>query len=121
MLAHIASKHIVKIERMLSSLASDLAELDIILRCNKQRRELEKATPKLSALYYFDGTIKLILPRKVLVAHLEGLNEDEAINSGFEKLVREIKTYRGKHFKTDSQYNRHETLRKDGLFKTYAL
>ncbi len=125
--------HIKKIDQMLPSLQSDLVELDLVIRENKKRRLnnvrietfeenhterfIDIANPKNPDPIYFDGTIKMILPKKPLVVHLKGGTIDEALSLGFERLFRELKTYKGKHFVSDSEYFDHETIRHDSRFE----
>lgn len=125
-LRHI-DKHIVKINQMLPGLDSDATELDFVIRQNKKKRlnhirletyeenhterAIEDASPKASDPIYFDGTIKLVLPKKPLSVHLKGATIDEAINTGFDRLFKEIETYKGKHYTSDSEYFDHATIR----------
>ena len=125
-LEHI-DQHIAKINRMLPNLGSDAAELDIVIRQNKKRRlnhikldEFEEnhgtltigyTNPKSPDPIYINGTIKLTLPKKPLAVNLEGASIDEAINIGFERLFKELKTYKGKHYASNSEYFDHTTIR----------
>jgi len=125
-LKHI-EKHVAKINHMLPNLDTDEAQLDLLLRENKKRRldhvrletfeedhtekTIENINPKASDPIYFDGTIRLVLPKKPLAVHLKGASIDEAINVGFERLFKEIETYKGKHYADDSEYFDHTTIR----------
>src|SRR3989344_1804577 len=80
-LKHI-EKHIAKINNMLPNLDPDATELDFIIRQNKKKRlnsqkheeleenhmekTIEDFYPKASDPIYFDGTIKLVIPKKPL-------------------------------------------------------
>lgn len=127
-LGHI-EKHIEKINHMLSHLQPDISELDLLIRENKKKRlndrnleafvenEMLKAKNRVNAKIlspiYFDGTIKLTLPKKPLTIHLHGTTLDEAINVGFDRLFGEIETYKGKHYTGNSEYFDHRTIRHD--------
>jgi len=120
---HIVEKHIKRIDRLFPKMQKDTAEMDILVRRNHQRKELgrfeiddidgeyiEFTAPKLSKPFYYDGTLKFTLPKKVLVVHFYGVDLIETINSGFSKLFREIDTYKGKHYKGDSEYFNHDSI-----------
>ena len=125
-LEHI-EKHIEKINHMLPNLDPDTTLLDFMLRENKKRRfnyirhetleenqtgkTIKNVNPKAPNPIYFDGTIKLVLPKKPLMVYLKGVTIDEVINTGFERLFEEIKTYKGKHYSGNSEYFDHKTIR----------
>ena len=108
--SHIAERHINKINHLFPTLKPDIDELDILIRKNHQHGKILNL-PKLSKPNYYDGDLKLTLPKKVLVVHLFGTNLSEVINRGFSKLIREIQSYKGTHFKSRSQYKNHNTIR----------
>ncbi len=66
---------------------------------------------------YYDGTLDFILPKKRLVAKMLGKTVEEAIKDGFDELFRELDTYKGLHFKEDSKYFDHDTIRKNSKFE----
>ncbi len=101
MLLHI-KLHVRKLARVLPEFKSSLPLLEIVMR--KQRNRTF-------------GTIKLILPKKPLVVHAQGFVIDEAINVGFDRLMREVDTYKGKHFVGDSEYFNHNSIRKAEYFR----
>lgn len=74
----------------------------------KTRHDYMKTKLKLAN---FEGWVKLILPKKVLYARFQG----ETVRDGFSKakrhLLKEIKKYKDLHFKSQSQYPSHETIR----------
>lgn len=119
-------KYVVKVERILPHFAPDLVFVDIVLKKHKIHRlnhikdyEPEEneiivghVNPKAKSSVYFDGIIKLILPKKPLIVHLKGSMIDESIHAGFDRLIKEIETYKGKHFSGDSKYYDHRTIRK---------
>lgn len=123
--------HIKKINHVLPDLNPDIAELDLLIRENKKKKLhdvkpedlkenlMQKAKAKVisKALspIYFDGTIKLVLPRKPLTIHLKGASIDEAINVGFARLFREIEIYKGKHYSSNSEYFDHRTIRHNSM------
>lgn len=59
----------------------------------------------------FEGWVKLILPRKVLYAHFKGVSVRGALKAGVRNLSKEIKKYKELHFKSQSKYPHHETIR----------
>lgn len=125
------NKHIEKLVQLLPNLNSDLAFLELIIRRHKKKRldhmlkhiketsggnqQAKKLTTinlKASSPVYYNGTIMLRLPKKPLVAHIFGTTIDEAINIGFERLVKELETYKGEHFQGHSEYSNHRSIRK---------
>lgn len=126
-LAHI-KEHVEKVNRLFPHLASDITELDICMRENKQKKlnriKLEEGEEKYTGKsgeavhpkdpnpIYFDGVIKLVLPKKPLVVHFKEATIDGAINVGFERLCKKIKTYKGKHYSGNSEYYDHRSIRK---------
>ncbi|OGH17291.1 MAG: hypothetical protein A3C30_01665 [Candidatus Levybacteria bacterium RIFCSPHIGHO2_02_FULL_40_18] len=93
---------------------SDYPLLEIVLRKNK------KKSLKVQPLHgheaadnpvYYDGKLDLILPKKRLVSKMLGKTVDEAIKDGFDELFRELETYKGLHFGSDSEYYDHGTVR----------
>ena len=130
-LAHI-ERHVKKINHMLPFLDPDAVTLDFVLRKNRKKRlnhikieifeedhqekSIEQINPKAESPIYYDGTIKMILPKKPLVVHIAGENIDQAINIGFERLFKELETYKGRHLVDDSEYFNHDTIRKNSKF-----
>lgn len=124
--------HIEKVSHMFPDLKPDIAELDIVIRENKKKKlhdvkslELEeiptrkstkKVVSKVLRPVYFDGTIKLVLPKKPLTIHLKGASIHQAVSKGFDRLIAEIETYKGKHYSGDSKYYDQRTIRHALLF-----
>jgi len=89
--------------------------LDLVFK-RKKERILSHAspTPKASLAICFDGTIKMVLPKKPLIVRFKKATIDEAVNIGFDRLFKEIETYKGKHFTNNSEFYNHDTIRKVG-------
>ncbi|MCL5411716.1 MAG: hypothetical protein M1150_03165 [Patescibacteria group bacterium] len=118
-----------RLSRFLSDMAIDLPLLEIIIRKHKKRRldhilenvsvdpevNIVSVTPKSSSPVYYDGTMRLQLPKKPIVAHFDGKTVDEALEVGFKRLTRELDTYKGEHFGSDSEYFDQKTIRKLGI------
>jgi len=62
---------------------------------------------------YYDGTLDFILPKKRLITKMLGKTVREAIKDGFDELFIELDKYKGLHFKDDSEYFDHRTIRKE--------
>ncbi len=120
-------KYLTKINKIIPTFEDDLVEMDLVLKEYKKRGSGGKKTelveeefdlpvendiPKTSEPTYFEGTIKMILPHKPLVVRLKGLSEEEAINKGFDTLIRELQKYKGKYFTSNSEYFDHKTIRR---------
>jgi len=125
-------RHVQKLSVLFSEMEEDLPFLEIIVKKHKKRRlnhvtdeirfddtieTIESVSPKYHSPVYYDGTIKLILPRKSLVAHTKGFLPDQAIDKGFVRLMKEAKTYKGKHFTGNSEYFDHRSIRKINFSK----
>ncbi len=105
---------------------SDYPILDMIIR-KKRKKSLSHTEKKLISEYevnppagghraidnpvYYDGTIKLITPKKPLVTSLLGKTLEEAIEKGFRHLIREISKYKGMHFRSHSEFFDHSSIR----------
>lgn len=92
-------KHIKKLVSFLPQFDPDLPFFELIIKKHKRKR------------LNYDGTIMLRLPKKPLATHIIGANIDEAINIGFKRIVKELKTYKGEHFQSDSGYFDHTSIR----------
>lgn len=86
-------KEAKRLDRYLPDFAVDLSLLHIFISFHKTKG-------------YFDGSITLHLPRQALNVHFRSSLIDQAIKSGFAKLRRELKEYKGRHFMGDSEYPR---------------
>lgn len=118
-------EHVVKLAQFLSDFDPDLLLLNLVIRKHKKRRlnhisesvldrgetQIGTANPKAEAPLYYDGTIVLVLPKKPLIVHFLGQTLSEAVSIGFERLFKELDTYKGKHFPNDSEYFDHRSVR----------
>ncbi|MBI2031707.1 MAG: hypothetical protein HYT08_03775 [Candidatus Levybacteria bacterium] len=129
-LLHIKN-HVRKLAGLLPEFRVDLPLLEIIIKRHKKRRLnhitdevridnvieiVESVTPKSEDPIYYDGTIKLILPKKPLVVYTRGFLLDQVIDVGFHRLTKEIKTYKGKHFVGNSEYFDRRSIRTGDYF-----
>jgi len=62
--------------------------------------------------YFFDGTMLINLPKKPLVVQMIGKSVKEAFLAGFESMKEELLKYKGKHFKSHSEYFDKSSIRK---------
>ncbi|MCR4324442.1 MAG: HPF/RaiA family ribosome-associated protein [Candidatus Curtissbacteria bacterium] len=93
-------RHVQKLEQWLPHIDRGLGLIKVVIKRNRRRN-------------FFDGSIYLSLPKKHLYTYFQGANADEAINQAFEHLFKELSRYKGKHFTNDSQYYRHESVRRN--------
>lgn len=122
----VIGKHAKKLTLFLSQIKSNLPLLDIIIRKQKKRRlnsginsvdvvyniKSKFAFPKIKTPFFYDGTLKLILPKRSLIVHIKGNLIEEAIKAGFSRLIKELNNYQGKHHKGNSKYFDHRSIRK---------
>lgn len=94
----VIERHIKKISQYLPHLNPNLGLVKLVIKRNKRRN-------------YFDGSLSLSLPKKHLHAYFQGFYAEEEIKNAFERLLKELGRYKGKHFTNDSQYFRHESIR----------
>ena len=120
-------RHLRQIEKDLSDMDPNLPILDVIVREHNKKRlnhhaieemelngskaYLKTVHPKYPSSVYFDGSIRLILPKKPLFVKFEGGVIDKALDVGFERLLKELETYKGKHFSGYSAYRDHSSIR----------
>jgi len=108
-------KHIEKIAQLIPYVNSDRDEIDLVVRKYHERGSIHISAhsikTKFKRPYYYEGVLKMTLPRKVLAVHFVDENKDFALNKGFEKLFKELMKYRGIHFKANSKYDNHSTFR----------
>lgn len=120
-------KNVKKVLKFSPNYDSDLPLLEFIIRKHKKRSSnrvignysiddneiiTKNKKGKNSNSTYYDGTIFLRLPFKPLAIRILGNSFDEAINSGFEKIYKDLNKYKGKHIRSDSEYPDHSTIRK---------
>ncbi len=65
---------------------------------------------------YFDSSVYFVLPKKHLYSHFRGITPQETIKHSFDRLLKESAKYKGKHFTNDSQYFRHDSIRKNSEY-----
>lgn len=61
----------------------------------------------------FKGWVKVIFPKKVLYAEFKGVTVYESLFKARRTITGEIKKYKELHFKSQSRYPRHETIRQN--------
>lgn len=89
-----------KIDHQLPNLVSDLPLVDLIIKKNPRKGN------------FFEGKLMLSLPKKNLIAHFEGASLGLSLHEGFDKLLKELKKYKGMHYSSDSTYFDHGSIRK---------
>jgi|SRR5581483_7030889 len=94
-----------KLANRLSNFVIDLPMLEVILHKSQKKGG------------YFEGTLKLNLPKKPIVAHEKGITIEDAMHNGFYCLLKEFEKYKGKHFKGSSKYPNHDTIRARGWYE----
>lgn len=99
--------YISKLSRHLLKFKEALPILTFVLKKDKTT----SSAPKEKSAYYYEGTIKLLLPKKPLIAHIRESYTIEAIESGFKRIIKELQTYKGKHFKSHSDYKNHDSIK----------
>lgn len=62
---------------------------------------------------FFEGSLGLNLPRENLNIHFRAKSLGGAINFGFERLLKRLIKYKGKHFVDNSEYPKKGTVRGD--------
>ena len=90
--------HVLKLDKLLPTLQSDLVTLDIKL-------DQIKTPPS------FSVRMNMIVPKKPLIVTGEADSIESVIREGFSKLLSELKKYKGKHFKSNSEYPDKKTIR----------
>lgn len=114
------NKHFQKVNKLLPHFNPDLLSVNFFIRKNDDKyytkrkhrhtkRDYLKVKPSLA---HFEGWIRLTLPKKALYTHFKGENVEECIHAGIKHLIKEIKKYKDLHFKSQSQYPSHETIRR---------
>lgn len=114
---------ISKVNRMLPEFKPDLPVLSFFIRKISQKYHIKrkhahavhdyaKVKPGLAR---FDGRVNLALPGKTLYSHFNGSTIEEGIHQGVRQLVKEIQKYKQLHFKSQSKYPNHATIRKGGV------
>lgn len=97
--------YLSKLSRYLIQFREKLPIFTFILRKDKK----VSTSPKEKSPFYYEGTMKLSLPKKPLVAHIRETFVVEAIEKGFKRILKELQTYKGKHFKAHSDYKSKES------------
>jgi len=99
--------YVSKLSRYLIQFREKLPILTFILRKDKK----VSALPKEPSPFYYEGTIRLRLPKKSLVSHIREAFTTQAIEKGFRRILKELQTYKGKHFRGHSKYRSKESLK----------
>ncbi|OGH13161.1 MAG: hypothetical protein A2687_05240 [Candidatus Levybacteria bacterium RIFCSPHIGHO2_01_FULL_38_26] len=106
-------QHTKKLSTLLSKRSLSPSLLDILIKKHKRVTSASDRSSVDNPIYY-DGTIKLVLPKKPLVVRMIGKTIDEAVKNSFAKLTKKLETYKGKHISSNSKYLDHSTIRKGG-------
>lgn len=110
--------HLQTISKQLPHLKSDLPHLNILIK-KAAHRYFPKKLPHLFTSYsekkpdlaLFEGLMTLSLPRKTLIVRFQGKTVKECLDYGYHGLKRELKKYKDLHFKSESQYPDHRSIR----------
>lgn len=120
----ILNRNLEKVSRILPHFKSDLPAINFFIKKNDDKYHKRKYSNKgkdytstKSALAHFEGWLRLILPRKALYIHFRGATVEECIHAGIKHLIKEIKKYKDLHFKSQSQYPHHESIRKENTYE----
>lgn len=113
------NRHLEKLSRFLKNIEADLPILHLIIRKNRDRYHPKKiSSPKAKSyvstkpsLAYYEGSIVLTLPKKLLYAHFKGQTVDECVNLGFERITQKVIKYKDTHFPTESEYPDRASIR----------
>lgn len=113
------SKYLFKAGKLLPHFQPDLASFNILVRKNndtyhhsRKRHHAKDYVKTKPALARFEGWIRLLLPKKVLYSHFKGATIEEGVRTGIGHLTKEIKKYKDLHFKSQSRYPDHRSIRK---------
>ncbi len=113
------NEHLEKINRSLQHTESDLLMLRLIIRKNVDKYHPPRIHPHLhktyadtkTALAYFEGSLTFRLDKKQLFVHFKGYTIDECINTGFDRIFKELEKFKDLHFPSESEYPNHESIR----------
>lgn len=101
---NILAEHLQQLERMLPYKHVDSAELNLLIERQQAHHDDDNN-------YEIHAT--LTLPHAVLRSSATGKRFSNCVVNGFDRLVRQIANYKGKHYPAHTEYARHETIRKD--------
>ncbi|MBI2337937.1 hypothetical protein HYU95_02030 [Candidatus Daviesbacteria bacterium] len=112
-------KHLKKITRLLPGMKEDLVVFKLIIRRNidkyypaKTRTHRHRSYADIRpALAYFEGAATFRLGKRQLYAHFKGQAVKECIDRGFDLIFRKLKQYKDLHFRSESQYPDHNSIR----------
>lgn len=105
----ILNKNLEKINRLLPHLNPDLTSLNFFIKRNISKTKTIQVN--------YEGWMRLILPKKALYTHFKGMTVEECIHTAIKHILREIKKYKDLHFKSQSQYPNHDTIRKERIYE----
>lgn len=107
-------KYVRKVSKFLSDIDIYLLQFDIILRKYRGKRLDQegrvKVHPKFKSPIYYESRILFKIPIRSLVARSKGASIEEAIDISFDRLLKELETYEGKHIPSDSDYYDHRNI-----------
>lgn len=111
----IDSATVVKIKNEFLKIGKYVPHLpqDLQLNVYIKKEVLKTGARTKAVLQNFDGWVKLIMPKKVLYSEFNGRTVSQGILNGKRNLRKELKKYKELHFKSQSKYPNHQTIRKD--------
>lgn len=100
-----------KISRFLPHLKADLPLLTLFIKRSNNKYYPKKEHGR-AGLARYEGSVNLRLPKNPLFAYFKGQTIEECIHLAFKNLIKEIKRYKDLHFKSQSEYPSHNTVRR---------
>lgn len=116
--------HLKKIIRAFPRLNPELALFDLLIKKSKKKYHLKRHhhhsftgySDRKGALAFFEGSINLRLPKKPLRVEFKGRTADECVDTGVKVLKKEVAKYKDLHYKSQSKYPNHDSIRKEGFY-----
>jgi len=116
--------HLKKFTRLLPNLNPDLPRFNFFIRKNISRYHLKRHyhhyftnyLDRKGALAFFEGSVNLKLPKKPLIVRFKGQKLNECVDRGIKTLKKELQKYKDLHFKAQSEYPDHQSIRKENFY-----
>lgn len=116
----LVQKHLEKITHRLPHIKSELPGVSLILKKHPSKYLAKRHhhhaytnfTNRKSSLALFEGSFNLKLPVKNLNVHFKGQTIQECLHTGINRIQKELKKYKDKHFKSQSKYPNRDSIRK---------
>jgi len=111
-------RRLKKLSRFLPFQEKEIPTLSLLVRQHKKHSlnhslgKVKKGHKSIDNPEYFDGILRLILPKKTLIANMLGKRIHDCLKDGFDELMVEVEKYKGIYFKNNSDFPDHKTIRK---------